>query len=74
VHYPAHLTPLLEIDLRRIAAEARLRELQIKYSLQGRLILTPWHYPRGLAQLFPRALSDNLLLIGRKSGTLSASR
>lgn len=66
VHYPAHLTALLEIDLRRIAAEAGLREVQIKYSLQGRLVLTPWHYPRALAQLFPRALSDNLLLLGRK--------
>jgi 2-polyprenyl-3-methyl-5-hydroxy-6-metoxy-1,4-benzoquinol methylase len=67
VHYPAHLTALLEIDLRRIAAECGLREVAIKYSLQGRLVLTPWHYPRQLGRLFPRALSDNVLLVGRKS-------
>jgi 2-polyprenyl-3-methyl-5-hydroxy-6-metoxy-1,4-benzoquinol methylase len=66
VHYPAHLTALLEVDLRRIAAECALTDVQINYSLRGRLVLTPWHYPRFLARLFPRALSDNLLLIGRK--------
>jgi 2-polyprenyl-3-methyl-5-hydroxy-6-metoxy-1,4-benzoquinol methylase len=66
VHYPAHLTALLESDLRRIAAECGLAEVQIYYSLRGRFVLTPWHYPRFLARLFPRALSDNLLLIGRK--------
>lgn len=66
IHYPAHLTALLEADLRRIAAECGLTDVQINYSLQGRLVLTPWHYPRFLARLFPRALSDNLLLIGRR--------
>lgn len=66
VHYPAHLTALLESDLRRIAAECGLTEVQIDYSLRGRLVLTPWHYPRLLARLSPRALSDNLLLIGKK--------
>jgi SAM-dependent methyltransferase len=66
VHYPAHLTALLEVDLTRIAAECGLSEICITYSLQGRIVLTPWHYPKFLSKLFPRALSDNLLLIGRK--------
>lgn len=66
VLYPAHLTALLEVDLERIAAEVNLGDLQIEYSLRGRIILTPWHYPRALARLFPRALSDNVALIGRK--------
>lgn len=66
VHYPTHLTALLEIDLRRIATEAGLREISFRYSLGGRLVLTPWHYPKSLARLFPRALSDNVLMIGRK--------
>jgi 2-polyprenyl-3-methyl-5-hydroxy-6-metoxy-1,4-benzoquinol methylase len=66
VHYPAHLTALLEVDLKRIAAECGLSQVSIAYSRRGRLVLTPWHYPRFLARLFPRALSDNLLLIGRK--------
>lgn len=68
VHYPAHLTALLEVDLRRMATECGLSETLIEYSLQGRLPLTPWHYPAFLARLFPRPLSDNLLLIGRKPG------
>ena len=65
-NYPAHLTALLEVDLRRIAAECSLTNVSIAYSLQGRLVLTPWHYPRFLSRLFPQALSDNVLLIGRK--------
>ena len=66
VHYPAHMTALLEVDLRRMAAECRLAEVAISYSHEGRLVLTPWHYPTRLARLFPQALSDNVLLIGRK--------
>lgn len=67
VHYPMHLTALLEVDLIRIATECGLTEVSIAYSLQGRVVLTPWHYPRFLAGCFPRALSDNLLMIGRKA-------
>ena len=66
VHYPAHLTALLEVDLERIAAESQLSDASFVYSLEGRIALTPWHYPRFMARLFPRALSDNLLLVGRK--------
>ncbi|HEX8650911.1 MAG TPA: methyltransferase domain-containing protein [Pyrinomonadaceae bacterium] len=64
--YPAHLTALLEIDLQRIATECRLTELSFAYSLRGRLILTPYYYPQFLSRLFPRELSDNILLMGRK--------
>jgi SAM-dependent methyltransferase len=66
VHYPAHLTALLEIDLRRIAAASGLCDMQIRFSGDGRIALTSWHYPRFLSQLFPRALSDNVLLSARK--------
>ncbi len=65
-HYPAHLTALLEVDLKRIAAECGLLEVNILYSRQGRMIFTPYHYPAFLSKLFPRALSDNVLLVGRK--------
>jgi len=68
VDYPAHRTALLEVDLRRIAAECDLTDVGIMYSHEGRVPLTRWHYPKFLAKLFPRALSDNLLLIGRKPG------
>jgi 2-polyprenyl-3-methyl-5-hydroxy-6-metoxy-1,4-benzoquinol methylase len=66
VDYPAHLTALLEVDLRRIAAECGLIDVNIEYSHQGRLVLTTLHYPKYLAGLSPRSFSDNLLLIGRK--------
>lgn len=68
VDYPAHRTALLEVDLRRIAAECRLTDVEIAYSHEGRIALTSCRYPRSLSRLFPRALSDNLLLIGRTAG------
>ena len=67
VHYPAHLTALLEVDLRRIAAEIGLANVSIEYSLSGRIVFTALHYPGLLAQRFPRAFSDNVLLIGQKA-------
>lgn len=65
--YPAHITPLLEIDLQRIAHECGLQNVAIEYTLQGRIVFTEKHYPLHLARLWPRACSDNLLLIGQKS-------
>ena len=66
VHYPAHRTALLEVDLRRIAAECGLEDVEIHHSLQGRLIGTPWHLPGWLSRAFPGAFSDNLLMLARK--------
>ena len=59
VHYPAHLTALLEIDLTRIANETGLTDIEIEYSRQGRIPKTPWHYPQAMSRLWPRGLSDN---------------
>jgi 2-polyprenyl-3-methyl-5-hydroxy-6-metoxy-1,4-benzoquinol methylase len=67
VHYPTHLTALLEVDLRRIAAECGLSNIEIQYSLSARLPLCNVHYPRALSRLFPRALSENVLVIGQRS-------
>jgi len=61
--YPAHRTALLECDLERAAREAGLEPAEWAYSLHGRVPLTPWHYPLALARCFPRALSDNLMLL-----------
>ena len=66
--YPAHLTALLEVDLRRIAAECGLADITILFSLQGRIPGTPWHYPGTLSRWLPRGFSDNVLLVGRKRG------
>lgn len=64
--YPAHITALLEIDLKRIATECGLKDIFVAYSWQGRIVFTPWPFPGFLARMFPRRLSDNLLVAGRK--------
>ena len=64
--YPAHITALLDVDLFRIGSEIGLTDPAIEYTRHGRIPLTAWHHPTALAALFPRALSDNLLYIGRK--------
>ncbi len=66
VAYPAHRTALLEIDLRRIASECGLAAVELLYTGSGRLPLSAAHYPAALSRMFPRALSDNVLLIGRR--------
>lgn len=63
--YPAHLTALVESDLIRIAHECRLSPVFIRYSEQGRIPLTPWHYPGLISRRWPRRLSDNVMLVGR---------
>jgi 2-polyprenyl-3-methyl-5-hydroxy-6-metoxy-1,4-benzoquinol methylase len=68
-NYPAHVTALLEIDLRRIAAECGLSEVSVGFTLESLVPATTWRYPRALARRFPLALSDNVLLIGRKPDT-----
>jgi 2-polyprenyl-3-methyl-5-hydroxy-6-metoxy-1,4-benzoquinol methylase len=67
--YPAHLTALLDVDLRRIASENGLSAIAIDYSADGRVAFTARHYPSWLSRLFPRALSDNLLVMGRAPDT-----
>lgn len=63
--YPAHLTALLEVDLRRIAGECGWTNVTVRYTGDGRIPGTSWHYPRWVSRLFPRALSDNVALIAR---------
>jgi 2-polyprenyl-3-methyl-5-hydroxy-6-metoxy-1,4-benzoquinol methylase len=67
VHYPAHLTALLEIDLRRIAIECGLTNIGIEYTLAGRIPGTARHYPGFISRCFPRALSENVLVIGQRA-------
>jgi SAM-dependent methyltransferase len=65
-NYPAHRTALLEVDLRRIAAECGLDRIRISYSLGGRIPLTARHYPPWVAARAPRLLSDTVLLVARR--------
>jgi 2-polyprenyl-3-methyl-5-hydroxy-6-metoxy-1,4-benzoquinol methylase len=66
--YPAHITALLEVDLRRIAAECGLEAVEVRYSGEGRIPGTATHYPAAVSAAFPRLLSDNVVLIGRTHG------
>ena len=64
--YPAHLTALLEVDLRRIASECGWADVEIAFTGSGRIPGVRWHWPRLLSRWCPRAFSDNVLVIGRK--------
>jgi 2-polyprenyl-3-methyl-5-hydroxy-6-metoxy-1,4-benzoquinol methylase len=66
VHYPAHISALLEVDLLRIFAECGVEDVETRFSEQGRIVFTARHYPRMLARLAPRRFSDNVLIIGRR--------
>lgn len=64
--YPAHLTALLEVDLRRIAAECGWAEVAVGYTRHGRIPGTARHWPCTLARLAPRAFSDNVVVVARR--------
>jgi SAM-dependent methyltransferase len=67
--YPAHLTALLECDLRRIARELGWLDIEVLYSGDGRMPGTAAHWPRWLAARSGwrgRAFSDNVILAGVK--------
>lgn len=63
--YPAHITALLESDLRHIAEECGLEDIQIRYSNSGRIPGTCFHWPVRLG-FRGRPFSDNVLLAGRR--------
>lgn len=64
--YPAHITALLEVDLLRMAAECGLDRAKVEYTRSGRIVLTGRSFPAILSRAFPRALSDNAILVARK--------
>jgi len=65
-NYPAHITALLEIDLRRMAAECKLVETQIGYSHSGRIPGVSIGWPKLLSRFLAKSFSDNLSITGRK--------
>jgi 2-polyprenyl-3-methyl-5-hydroxy-6-metoxy-1,4-benzoquinol methylase len=64
--YPAHLTALLPVDLERIAHECGLTDVAILFTQWGRVPLSGWHYPAAVAAMWPRLLSDNIVMLGRR--------
>ena len=67
-NYPAHLTALLEIDLRRMAAEGGWRQVAVAYTGSGRAPGTGRQWPAALCRLAPRLFSDNVCVVGQIPG------
>lgn len=65
-NYPAHITALLEVDLRRILAECGWQKVRVEFSRHGRIPGTRRHWPTFLSRLLPRAFSDNVMVVGVK--------
>jgi glycosyltransferase involved in cell wall biosynthesis len=63
--YPAHVTALVEIDLRRIANECGLGDVDIRYTNRGRIPLTAKHWPSRIGAR-GRWFSDNVVMIARR--------
>lgn len=59
--YPSHITALLEVDLRRMAAECGFRDITIDYTHSGRVPGSRYSWPARLG-LRGRLFSDNVLL------------
>ncbi len=70
-NYPAHITPLLEIDLLRMASENGFEIVEVKYSGRGTLpkltSLTWQTFSAGT--LRGKRFSDQVMLVARKLGT-----
>jgi 2-polyprenyl-3-methyl-5-hydroxy-6-metoxy-1,4-benzoquinol methylase len=67
--YPAHISALLEVDLRRMAAELGLVDVRIDYTGHGRVPFSVKKWPAWLSQARgkgARLFSDNVLLAARK--------
>jgi glycosyltransferase involved in cell wall biosynthesis/2-polyprenyl-3-methyl-5-hydroxy-6-metoxy-1,4-benzoquinol methylase len=63
--YPAHITALVELDLRRIAGECGLVDVDVHYTDHGRVPFTTTHWPRRLG-MKGQMFSDNVVLIARR--------
>ncbi len=63
--YPAHITPVLLVDLKRMMAEAGFSDIQTHWSKRGRIPGTKWHW-QGLGLGSGRRISDNVIVVGKK--------
>jgi SAM-dependent methyltransferase len=64
--YPLMITPVLEVDLLRMAQENNLIAPEIFYTYRGRVPFTTAYYPQAIAKAAPRLFSDQLGIIARK--------
>lgn len=67
-NYPAHITPMLAVDLSRVLAEAGFEEIKVKYTNHGCLPkFTRWTWQSISGGLLGgRRFSDNVIAVGRK--------
>jgi SAM-dependent methyltransferase len=63
--YPAHITALVEKDLRRIARECGLVDIQFRYTDRGRIPLTAVSWPSRLGAR-GRWFSDNVVMVAKR--------
>ena len=63
--YPAHITPLLQVDLLRMARECGSEDIRSDFSNRGRIPGLSLHWPSWLG-LRGRAFSDNIAVSSRK--------
>jgi SAM-dependent methyltransferase len=63
--YPAHITALVEEDLRRIAQECGLTSIAFRYTDHGRIPFTAAHWPSRWG-LRGRSFSDNVVLLAQR--------
>jgi glycosyltransferase involved in cell wall biosynthesis/2-polyprenyl-3-methyl-5-hydroxy-6-metoxy-1,4-benzoquinol methylase len=63
--YPAHITALVPEDLRRIAEECGLADIEIRYTDEGRVPFSSWRWPATLGAR-GRWFSDNVILVARR--------
>jgi SAM-dependent methyltransferase len=71
--YPAHMTALLEVDLRRIGSECGWANTDASYTNCGRIPGSAKRWPRWLSRRFPRAFSDNVVIMGCRPPAASRS-
>jgi 2-polyprenyl-3-methyl-5-hydroxy-6-metoxy-1,4-benzoquinol methylase len=69
--YPAHITALLEVDLRRMATECRWDHVEVRYTKTGRIPSTAKSWPSGISHRFPMLFSDNVSITGRRTSEIS---
>jgi SAM-dependent methyltransferase len=61
--YPTHITALLETDLRHIAQECGLVDIDVSFTNEGRVPFSSRRWPSWLGG---RRFSDNILLTGKR--------
>ena len=63
--YPAHITALVPQDLKRIAGECGLTDVEVRYTDRGRVPFSAYHWPESLG-VRGKWFSDNVVFSARR--------